>query len=124
MLRRSLFLVVIATALTTVMLPAAVTGARTGSTAGPTLTGPSGVHVGETYTVTGSGFSPGSLVPLEIAEAGGCCIALNMVADGSGWFSYTGEVWAPGAYRVRASVQRNGTGRWRVVASWAFEAYL
>jgi hypothetical protein len=63
------------------------------------------------------------VVPLEIAEAGGCCMALNMVADEYGRFSYTGEVWAPGTYRVRASVQRNGSGRWRVAASWSFEAY-
>jgi hypothetical protein len=63
------------------------------------------------------------VVPLEIAEAGGCCIALNMVADAGGRFSYTGDVWAAGTYRVRASVTRNGSGRWRVAASWSFEAY-
>jgi hypothetical protein len=123
MLRRSLFLVVIATALTTVMLPAAVAGARTGSTAGPTLTGPSGVHVGETYTVYGSGFAPGAWVPLEIAEADGCCLALGMVADETGGFTLIRLAWAPGSYRVRAAVPRNGNGRWRTVASWSFEAY-
>jgi hypothetical protein len=79
--------------------------------------------VGDQYTVTGSGFFPGSLVPLEIAEADGCCIALNMVADAYGAFAYTGEVWAPGTYRVRAAVPRNGSGRWRIAASWSFEAY-
>jgi hypothetical protein len=62
------------------------------------------------------------MVPLEIAEADGCCIALNLVADSLGTFSYSGEVWAPGTYRVRALVPRNG-GRWRVAASWSFEAY-
>jgi hypothetical protein len=95
-------------------------GGRTAS--GPTLSGPATAQVGETYTVTGSGFAAGSLVPLEIAEADGCCIALNLVADSFGTFSYSGEVWAPGTYRVRALVPRNG-GRWRVAASWYFEAY-
>jgi hypothetical protein len=97
--------------------------ARPSSMAGPLLTGPLVAHVGDFYTITGSGFAPGSVVPLEIAEADGCCIALNMVADDHGGFSYTGAVWAPGAYRVRALVPRNGSGRWRIVASWAFEAY-
>jgi hypothetical protein len=118
-----LFLVAIATALTTVATAAAVAGARPTSTAESSLAGPSTAHVGETYIIAGSGFAPGSLVPLEIAEAGGCCIALNMVADAGGSFSYTGEVWAPGTYRVRAFAQRNGSGRWRVLSSWTFEAY-
>jgi len=123
MLRRT-FLVVIATALTTVMLPAAVSGARTGSTtAEPALTGPTGVYVGHMYTVHGSGFAPGSWVPLEIAEAYGCCLADGMVADESGSFTVTRLAWAAGPYRVRAAVPRNGNGRWRTVASWSFEAY-
>jgi hypothetical protein len=122
MLRRT-FLVVIATALTTLVLPAAVSGARTGSTAGPTLTGPSGVYVGDTYTVYGSGFAPGSWVPLEIAEAYGCCLADGMVADEAGGFTITRLAWAAGPYRVRAAVPRNGNGRWRTAASWSFEAY-
>ena len=87
----------------------------------PTLSGPAQARVGETYTVTGCGFAPGSLVPLEITEAGGCCMALNRVADATGAFSYTGNVWAPGTYRVRALARRNN-GRWRVVASWSFQA--
>ena len=90
MLRRT-FLVVIATALTTVMLPAAVSWAKTSSAAGPALTGPSGVQVGETYTVHGSGFAPGSWVPLEITEAGGCCLAVGMVADEDGRVSFFRE---------------------------------
>jgi hypothetical protein len=100
---------------------AAKPGASTASS-GPTLTGPTVAHVGETYTVNGSGFAPGSIVPLEVAEAGGCCIALNMVADENGAFSYSGLVYAPGAYRVRAFVYRNA--RARVAASWSFDAYL
>jgi hypothetical protein len=123
MLRRTPCLVVIATALTMVMLPAAVSGARTGSAAGPTLTGPSGVYVGQLYTVHGSGFAPGSWVPLEITEAGGCCLAVGMVADENGRFAYMGPAWAPGTYRVRAAVPRNANGRWRTVAEWTFEAY-
>jgi hypothetical protein len=90
--------------------------------AAPSLTGPTTAHVGDIYTVTASGFTPGALVPLEIAEADGCCIALNLVAGFDGTFTYSGEVWAPGAYRVRAWVARNG-GRWRVAASWSFDAY-
>jgi hypothetical protein len=123
MLRHTRCLVVIATVLTTVLLPAAVSGARTGSTSGPALTGPSGVYVGQTYTVYGSGFAPGSWVPLEIAEAYGCCLADGMVADASGGFSITRLAWAAGPYRVRAAVPRNGNGRWRTAASWSFEAY-
>jgi hypothetical protein len=98
-------------------------GSNGGSCSSPTLTGPFEAHVGDSYTLDGCGFSPGSIVPLEIAEAGGCCIALNQVADQYGKFSYTGSVWATGTYRVRASVARNGSGRWRVAASWSFEAY-
>jgi hypothetical protein len=122
MLRRT-FLVVIATALVMVMPPAAVSGARAGGAAGPALTGPSGVFVGQPYTVYGSGFAPGSWVPLEITEAGGCCLAVGMAADEYGRFTYTGPAWAPGMYRVRAAVPRNGNGRWRVAAEWSFEAY-
>lgn len=91
--------------------------------AGPALSGPVAAKVGDRYTIVGSGFAPGSLVPLEVAEADGCCIALNMVADTSGSFSYASDVWAPGTYQVRASAPRNGSGRWRVAASWSFEAY-
>lgn len=87
----------------------------------PTLTGPTQARVGDMYTVTGCGFAPGSLVPLEITEASGCCMALNRVADSTGAFSHTADVWAPGTYRVRALARRNN-GRWRVVASWSFQA--
>jgi hypothetical protein len=119
MRRRHMFTAVLALAL----VVAAPAVARPSSSTGSALVGPTVAHVGDRYTVIGTGFAPGSLVPLEIAEAGGCCIALNMLADGDGRFSYTGEVWATGAYRVRASAQRNGSGRWRVVASWSFDAY-
>ena len=123
--RRSLIGITVLATLLGVALSGPATAAKRaggGGTAGPALTGPTTAWVGETYTVRGSGFAPGSLVPLEIAEADGCCIALNLVADGDGGFSYTGEVWAPGSYRVRALSQRNG-GRWRVAASWSSEAY-
>jgi hypothetical protein len=104
------------------VVPAAAAKRGANATAGPALAGPAVAYVGETYTITGSGFAPGNLVPLEIGEASGCCIALNMVADEEGRFSYTGEVWAAGAYSVRALAPRNG-GRWRVAASWSFQAY-
>ena len=88
----------------------------------PTLTGPAEAQVGDTYTINGCGFKPGTLVPLEITEADGCCLARNILADESGSFTYTDDVWASGTYRVRASeLQRNK--RWRVVAVWQFEAY-
>jgi hypothetical protein len=122
MLRRRLSMVVIGAMLATVTVAAPTAGARPSST-GPTLSGPSAVRVGETYTVNGSGFAPGSWVPLEITEAGGCCLALGMVADEAGSFSYTGPAWMPGTYRVRAAVQRNGNGRWRIVAECTFDVY-
>jgi hypothetical protein len=111
------------TAALAVALAVPATAARPGSssTSAPTLTGPTVAHVGETYTIDGSGFAPGSTVPLEIMEADGCCMALNMVADDYGKFSYTDDVWAPGAYRVRALVKRSN--RWRVAAEWSFQAY-
>ena len=86
----------------------------------PTLTGPTQARVGDAYTVSGCGFTPGAPVALEITEADGCCGAVNRWADSSGAFSYSGSVWAAGTYRVRASVQRRN--RWRVVASWSFQA--
>lgn len=86
----------------------------------PTLTGPAEARVGESYTVSGCGFVPGSLVPLEITEADGCCGAVNRVASSTGTFSYSGSVWGAGTYRVRASVRSHN--RWRVAASWSFQA--
>ena len=119
MRRRHLF----TAAMVVALLVAAPAGAKPSHSAGPALSGPVAATVGDQYTVAGSGFAPGGLVPLEIAEADGCCIALNMVADRYGAFAYTGEVWAPGTYRVRAAVPRKGSGRWRIAASWSFDAY-
>jgi hypothetical protein len=102
--------------------PAAATKPVASSTSTPALSGPASAHVGDTYTIEGSGFAPGSRVPLEIAEAGGCCIALNMFADASGRFSYSSSVWAPGTYRVRAFVEARN-GRMREAASSTFDAY-
>lgn len=95
---------------------------ETESCSTPTLSGPSQARVGENYTLTGCGFAPGQLVPLELTEAGGCCLSANRFADANGAFSYTGFVWGSGTYRARATAQRNGKGRWRVVASWSFQA--
>ena len=78
--------------------------------------------MGDTYTVHGSGFEPGSWVPLEIAEADGCCLALGMVADECGSFSVP-------VSRGRRALSRAGirpAQRERAlatVASWSFEAY-
>lgn len=122
-MRRCLSFVLLTTALVAVVAVAPATAGKPSATttSGPKLTGPTVAHVGETYTIEGSGFAPDSLVPLEIAEANGCCISLNQVADASGHFSYTGDVYAPGTYRVRALAKRSN--RWRVAAEWSFTAY-
>jgi hypothetical protein len=112
----------IAAAALTGVVAAAPAAARPPASAAAVLSGPVTAQVGATYTVSGAGFTPGAVVPLEIGEADGCCIALNMIADGWGAFAYAGDVWAPGTYRVRAMTQRNG-GRWKVAAYWSFEAY-
>src|SRR5262245_62115527 len=80
----------------------------------PTRTGPALARVGENYTISGCGFAPGSIVPLELTEADGCCLGLQQVADANGRFAQTSYVWGPGLYRTRAMVKRNN--RWRVVA--------
>jgi hypothetical protein len=122
-MRRCIAPILLAAALSAVVAVAPATAGKpgAGTSTGPKLTGPSTAHVGETYTIDGSGFAPGALVPLEIGEADGCCIALNLVADASGRISYTGDVYAAGAYRTRALVKRNS--RWRVGAEWSFTAY-
>ena len=86
----------------------------------PTLVGPASATIGESYTVTGCGFAARSMVNLEITEGGGCCRAQQIYTGETGEFSLTSSVWAPGVYRVRASVSRRKG--WTVVASWSFEA--
>ena len=76
------------------------------------------LRAGDSYTVDGCGFEPGSLVPIEVTEGGGCCMAFNVYADESGRFSLTRAANASGYYRVRASGQHR-TGRWIVVAEWS-----
>jgi hypothetical protein len=121
--RRCLSFVLLMAALGAVVAVAPATAGKPSGTtsSGPKLTGPAVAYVGETYTIDGTGFAPGSLVPLEIAEANGCCIALNLVADEAGRISYTGEVYAAGAYRTRALAKSRN--RWRVAAEWSFTAY-
>jgi hypothetical protein len=85
------------------------------------LTGPGAVSVGASYTIEGCGFAPGSLVPLEVTEGGGCCIAYNLLADAFGRFTVTRSANSAGYYRVRAAGQRRN-GRWVVVAEWSFNA--
>jgi len=111
-------------ALALVLVPAALAvrgGGSAPACSSPTLSGPTQARVGDSYTVSGCGFAPGSLVPLEITEASGCCMALNKVADANGTLSHTGNVSAAGTYRVRA-LKRGNNGRWRVSASWSFQA--
>ena len=124
MLIRRIALPVLATALiaATFAAPASAGKADPSSCSSPTLSGASQLQVGDVYTVAGCGFAPGALVPLEIAEADGCCMALNVLADSSGRFVYSDAVWAPGTYRVRAAAQRREGARWVVVAEWGFVA--
>lgn len=88
-----------------------------GGGSGPALTGSVDPARGM-FTVHGTGFRPGEIVSLGLAEAGGCCSALNMVADNAGSFTTTQQLMGPGAYTVYASelISR----RWRVVAQWSF----
>ena len=119
----SLMLVTVALAAAIVATPAAADKPSRGPCSGPTLSGPGSGGVGGVYTITGCGFNPGALVPLEVAEADGCCLAQHVIADTSGAFTVSRDVWAPGTYRVRASSQRRGGDRWRTVAEWSFQAY-
>jgi hypothetical protein len=124
--RFRLTLMVCALALVLVLVPAALAargggGSATTGCSSPTLSGPTQARVGDSYTVSGCGFAAGSLVPLEITEASGCCMALNKVADAGGALSHTGNVSAAGTYRVRA-LTKGKNGRWRVAASWSFQA--
>jgi hypothetical protein len=118
-------LILMVCALALVLVPAALAARGGGSGAttclSPTLSGPTQARVGDSYTVSGCGFAPGTLVPLEITEASGCCMALNKVADANGALSHTGNVSAAGTYRVRA-LSRGKNGRWRVASSWSFQA--
>jgi len=94
-------------------------GKPSGGGSGPTLSGTVNASAG-TFTVNGSGFQAGQAVSLAIAEAGGCCSASNAFADSSGSFSTTRQLMGPGAYTVYASVY--SSRRWRVVATWSFQA--
>jgi hypothetical protein len=85
------------------------------SSSTPALTG---VVSDGTYTVSGSGFQPGETVVLNVGEAGGCCNAMNVFADASGAFTYSGPAAAPGAYTVRAAESLRS--KWTFVAEWDF----
>ena len=124
MLRRTLLLLTVSLAAAVVVAPVAGKPPQAGGAcSSPTLSGPTDAHVGDAYTIQACGFEPGAMVPIELAEANGCCFAFNMVADATGRFTYTGNAWAAGAYRVRAAAQHRGSGRWVVVAEWSFDTY-
>src|SRR6185295_18732578 len=44
-----------------------------------------------------------ALLVLNLAQANGCCSAVNIYADASAAFSYSGNATAGGAYSVRAA---------------------
>jgi len=92
-----------------------------GTCTAPSLTGPTGGNLFQSFTIDGCGFEPGAIVPLVGAEANGCCFTVNMVADSSGRFSWTGQVWSLGEYSYKAMVQTNRG--WRTAATWTFDAY-
>jgi hypothetical protein len=81
----------------------------------PALTG---VVSGGSYSATGTGFQPGELVVLNLGEAGGCCSALNVTANGSGSFTLARDLTGFGPYSVRAAELLKG--QWRFVAEWDF----
>lgn len=90
------------------------------SCSSPTVSGPASAAVGDTYRVEGCGFEPSSWVPLQLAEANGCCSAVNAYTDSQGEFFFEGNVYGPGSYTVTASSWHQN--RWRVASSWSFEA--
>jgi hypothetical protein len=124
MFRRYVGFIILVAALVVAATPsfASANGLRKGrnsSTAsGPALTG---VVSAASYTVTGSGFTPGETVVLNIGEANGCCNALNIVADSSGGFSHSRALVGPGTYTVKAAELIRG--QWQFVAQWSFDAY-
>ena len=125
MVRRPLASLLVAAGLILLSIAATPAWARPATTsdtgcASPMLSGPASAVVGESYTVTGCGFAPRSMVALEIGEAGGCCLAQQVYVGDDGRFTYTGSVWASGGYRIRASVPRRKG--WTVVATWSFAA--
>jgi hypothetical protein len=93
-------------------------GPNSVSSSSPALTG---VTYAGGYTVTGTGFQPGETVTLNIGEAGGCCNALNVVADAAGTFASTRALVGPGTYTVRAAELVRGN--WQFVAQWSFDSY-
>lgn len=122
MLGRPLTFLLVASALAicVVAVPASAAPHTAAECSSPTLSGPSFVRVGDGYIVSGCGFAPGSMVGIEVTSAGGCCLALQVAADGSGQIVYQDTARAAGAYRVRATQRvRN---RVRVVGEWSFTA--
>jgi len=90
------------------------------TTSSYTLSGPTGAHVGDVYTVTGAGFQPGTSVNLSVGEAGGCCYAVMVGVETDGTFSYSGSVWGAGTYTFKASVPTDKG--YQLAASYSFQA--
>ena len=109
-----------------VAVPALATGKGQGSKGGGkttstgTLSGPGSATVGDTYTITGAGFQAGQGVTLSVGEAGGCCYSLSVVTEPDGSFSYSGNVWGAGTYKLWASVHTNKG--YQLAATFSFEA--
>ena len=59
------------------------------------------VAVGSQYTISGSGFAPGSVVYFSYSEPF-CCGATTLTADSNGEVGYVRKAGSPGAYTVNA----------------------
>ena len=87
----------------------------------PSPTALTGSVSGDSYSVTGSGFQPGEWLVLNLGEASGCCSSVNVVADASGSFTWSGEFGATGTYSVKAAEMVKG--KWTFVAGWSYDYY-
>ena len=82
-----------------------------------TLTVSGTVHVGDTYTIAGSGFAPG-IVNISAADPG-CCSGWAVLADDNGNLSYDKLAEEPGYYVIKALGTNKG-GRIVTLAEVAF----
>jgi hypothetical protein len=56
---------------------------------------------GAVYTVTGSGYPPGQLVPIALGNPG-CCVSFNVLADSAGNIRFERATGFPGTYSIKA----------------------
>jgi hypothetical protein len=56
---------------------------------------------GAVYTVTGSGYPPGQLVPIALGNPG-CCVSFNVLADSAGNIRFERTTGFAGTYSIKA----------------------